>query len=339
MQRPIERDPARANRGEIIDDIGRRINYARISVTDRCNYRCSYCMPEDGVSGLRHDEIMRYEDITFLCRVLEGLGVRKFRFTGGEPLVRKGMITFLRGFRRDFPNAALALTTNASLLGKYSADLAGIGLASLNISLDTLNPEKFRRITRVGDLRDVVAGVGAARAAGVPTIKTNTVLIRGFNDDELPAILSFAWDNGFMPRIIEFMPLDGALWREDKFISAREVLGASPFYEPWRPTAPEGTGEVPSGPAAYYIDNRNRVVGIIDAVSKHFCASCNRLRVSASGCLRACLFGAADVRLLDMLRERDEVLLREAVLTGMMTKPEHWDVSSFGAGNMSGIGG
>lgn len=319
---------------------GRTIDYARISVTDRCNYRCTYCMPEEGVESLPHEEIMRYEDITFLCRVLLDLGVRKVRFTGGEPLVRKGMLPFLRGFREDFPETSLSITTNASLL-KNPAELAAVNLSSINVSLDTMDPEKFREITRVGDLSEVLAGIAAARDAGVPVIKTNTVLIRGFNDGEFPRILSYAWDNGLIPRLIEFMPLSGDLWGGGKFIGAGDILS---FLEercgPWMPFEGKKSDDFsPAGPAKYYVNSQNNVVGVIDAVSNHFCATCNRLRVSASGGLRACLFGSVVAKLSDALRKRDAPALSEAIRAGMEQKPKHWDFSHSGTSRMSGIGG
>jgi cyclic pyranopterin phosphate synthase len=297
-------------------------------------------MPEEGVENLPHEEIMRYEDITFLCRVLLSLGVSKIRFTGGEPLVRRGMIPFLRGFREDFPDAVISITTNASLL-KNPAEFAGIGLSSMNVSLDTMNPEKFKEITRGGDLSDVLAGIAAAHDAGVPAIKTNTVLIRGFNDDELHRILSYAWGNGLIPRLIEFMPLSGDLWGSDKFISADDILGLLEVrYGSWRPFDGENSlGFSSAGPAKYYANAQNDVVGVIDAVSNHFCNTCNRLRVSASGGLRACLFGDVVTNLSEALRNRDAPALSEAIVAGMERKPEHWDSSRGGTSRMSGIGG
>ena len=168
---------------ELKDTQGRRLNYVRISVTDRCNYRCTYCMPAEGVVWQDHAHIMSFEEILDLCRTLVSLNVRKIRFTGGEPLVRRGMVDFLLKVREQFPQLKIALTTNASLLEEFSDKLKEVGLSALNISLDTLNPVKFKNITRTGDIEAVFRGIRAARNAGITGIKLNTVLIRGFNEE------------------------------------------------------------------------------------------------------------------------------------------------------------
>ena len=201
--------------GELVDGFGRRLNYVRISVTDRCNFRCTYCMPEEGVKCLSHRDILRYEDIAFLCGAFAELGVGKFRFTGGEPLVRKGLVPFLQSLHAEMPHIKTALTTNASLLEEYAEGLARAGLHSLNISLDTLDPEKFRKITRIGDIERVYAGIRAAKRAGLANIKLNTVLIRGFNDGEVERLLEFAEEHGLLLRLIEFMPLEDDVWTKE----------------------------------------------------------------------------------------------------------------------------
>jgi cyclic pyranopterin phosphate synthase len=327
-------------RPSITDSSGRRIDYARISVTDRCNYRCSYCMPEEGVPSLGHDDVMRYEEILFLCGVLSFLGVRKIRFTGGEPLVRKGLIPFLLDFRDNFPDTALSITTNASLLRQYAADIARLNLAGMNVSLDTLDAEKFKKITRVGDIRDALDGIASAKAAGIRNIKTNTVLIRGTNDGELPEILDFAWSNGLTPRLIEFMPVGSDVWRAEDFISAGEILdNLGKLYGGFRPLEEGRRGAPPLGPAKYYADPRGRIVGIIEAVSNHFCSTCNRLRITASGGMKACLFGRTDTPLIGMLRRRDEEGLKRAILEGINVKPDQWRRECDGMRRMSDIGG
>ena len=214
--------------GELVDGFGRRLNYVRISVTDRCNFRCTYCMPEEGVACLSHRDILRYEDIAFLCKAFADLGVGKFRFTGGEPLVRKGLVPFLQEFHREMPHIKTALTTNGSLLEEYAGELSRAGLHSLNISLDTLDPEKFRQITRIGDIGRVLAGIDAARRAGLKNIKLNAVLIRGFNDGEVERLLEFAEEHGLLLRLIEFMPHEDDVWTKDAFISGEEILSMLP---------------------------------------------------------------------------------------------------------------
>jgi cyclic pyranopterin phosphate synthase len=325
----------------ITDLKGRVIDYARISVTDRCNFRCMYCMPEEGVPNISHDGIMRYEEVLFLCGVLRDLGVRKIRFTGGEPLIRSGIIDFLSDFRNYFPGMALSLTTNASLLQKYAADLGQLGLSSLNVSLDTIDPKKFNRITRLGDLSSVLDGIASAKAAGISNIKTNTVLIRGFNDHELPRILDYAWRNGLSPRFIEFMPLGDNIWRNDKFIASDEILGLlTKVYGDWKPArdSPDG-GENPLGPAKYYANGQNQTVGMIAAVSNHFCGTCNRLRIAASGNMRSCLFSGTETPLIDFLRRRDKDGTRWAILNGINSKPDVWENERDETRRMSAIGG
>lgn len=328
----------------ITDRLGRRIDYARISLTDRCNYRCTYCMPESGVELIPHDQVMRYEEILYLCGVLRELGVTKVRFTGGEPLVRRGAVSFLAEFKKKFAKTALSLTTNGSLLAGSAARLAAIGLASMNISLDTLDPDKFRSITRVGEIEDVACGIAAVRQAGIPNIKTNTVLIRGFNDSELPSILSFAWENGATPRLIEFMPLGDDVWRRDKFIGAEEIMALLRTYGEWHPLitpqVPAGVSRpVPMGPAKYYQNADGRVVGVIEAVSNHFCEMCNRLRITAAGNMRACLFVSGETPLGGFLQRRDTAGLKRAILDGIDAKPDYWRQSRDGTAKMSSIGG
>lgn len=321
----------------LVDTYGRLLRYVRISVTDRCNFRCAYCMPEEGVRCMKHDEILRYEDISFLCSVFWELGVRKFRFTGGEPLVRKGLVDFLAGLKKDFPEMKLALTTNASLLERCAGRLAEIGLHSLNISLDTLDPQKFAKITRVGSLDAVIKGIRAAKRAGIKNIKLNTVLIRGFNDTEIGNLLAFSKKEGLLLRLIEFMPLEDDVWNEDNFISGSEILSLLPDSEAWKP---EKEGGAEDGPARYYANEKTGdSIGVIEAVSNHFCASCNRLRVSASGGLRTCLFDENEIPLREMIKTRDRAGLTGLILAGAGEKPRCWGDVKAGKQHMSRIGG
>lgn len=321
----------------LVDAYGRLLRYVRISVTDRCNFRCAYCMPKEGVQCMAHDEILRYEDISFLCSVFWELGVRKFRFTGGEPLVRKGLVGFLAGLKADFPEMKLALTTNASLLERCAGQLAEIGLHSLNISLDTLEPSKFAAITRIGSLETVIKGIRAAKRAGIKNIKLNTVLIRGFNDTEIGNLIAFSKREGLLLRLIEFMPLEDGVWNEDSFISGREILSLLPDSAAWKP---EKEGGAEDGPARYYVnENTGDAIGVIEAVSNHFCDSCNRLRVSASGGLRACLFDERETPLREMIKSRDRAGLTGLILAGAGEKPRCWGDVKEGKRHMSRIGG
>lgn len=322
---------------ELIDAYGRRLRYVRISVTDRCNFRCSYCMPAEGVQCMDHNDILRYEDVSFLCGVFWQLGVRKFRFTGGEPLVRKGLVPFLGQLKADFPKMKIALTTNASLLGRYAGELARIGIHSLNISLDTLDPEKFARVTRIGNLQEVIDGIRAASAAGIKNIKLNAVLIKGFNDGEVGGLLEFAQKEGLLLRLIEFMPLEDDVWSEENFISGGEIIKMLPDSAAWKAEKTAGGEE---GPALYYVNEKTgETIGVIEAVSNHFCDSCNRLRVSASGELRMCLFAEQEVSLRDKIKERDRDGLRELILAGVKEKPRCWSDVRSGRRRMSQIGG
>jgi cyclic pyranopterin phosphate synthase len=296
-------------------------------------------MPAEGVPSLAHGDIMRYEEILSLCAVLFELGVRKIRFTGGEPLVRKGLIPFILDFKRSFPDISLFLTTNASLLGRYAGGLARVAISGINISLDTLDPVKFRSVTRVGDISSVLAGIDAVVSAGIP-VKTNTVLMRGFNDGELPDILSYAWDRGILPRLIEFMPLGDDVWRSDMFIGEDEILDRlTERYGKWTLAESGYSGTPPRGPAKYRTNTQGKTVGIIAAVSDHFCSTCNRLRVTASGHLRSCLFSRYETPLIELLRRGDSIAVKKAILDGINAKPIWWEQERNGLPRMSNIGG
>ncbi len=319
------------------DDYGRTLNYVRISVTDRCNFRCTYCMPPNGVECISHSEILRYEEISRLCAAFWNLGVRKFRFTGGEPLVRKGMVPFLRSLKGEFPEMKIALTTNASLLEPYVFELHDMGIHSLNISLDTLDREKFASITRVGNIDTVISGIRSAVSAGISNIKLNTVLIRGFNDTEICNLLEFAGNEKIMLRLIEFMPLEDSVWNKDAFISGSEILKMLPGGDSWEA---EKSGRPEDGPAQYYRNAKTGAsIGIITAVSNHFCRHCNRLRVSASGNLRTCLFSPTEIALRDYIAKDDIGELENKITESVKSKPKCWNDIRTGKLHMSGIGG
>lgn len=294
-------------------------------------------MPEKGVEWSPHDEILRYEEILDLIGILWDLGVEKVRFTGGEPFVRKGFTQFLIEVRRRFPRLVLSLTTNGSLLEPYVEDLASISLAGLNVSLDTVNPEKFALITRMGRLENVIAGIIAARKAGIAPIKLNAVLIRHFNDTEIQALLSFAKQQGALLRLIEFMPLESGLWDQDRFISAEEVKALLPSPEKWIPYVQR---ERTSGPAQYYRNVETQdTIGLIAAVSHHFCKQCNRLRITARGVLKTCLFSIEGISLLSALRAGEKEEVRRLLVLAAKTKPEGWVQNQKPDLHMSGIGG
>ena len=322
----------------LTDRFARKLNYVRISLTDRCNYRCTYCMPPQGVPFLDHQRILRYEEILFLCRVLFQMGVRRVRFTGGEPLVRRGLLPFLEQLRGELPELRLALTTNASLLAPHVPRLAALRLDSLNVSLDTLDPGRFRELTRLGNLEDVLGGLDAAREAGIRPIKLNAVLVRGQNDQEVPRLLDFAHERGFLLRLIEFMPLEEQRWSSEAFLGADEILRSLPGQPHWEPL---DSGDDPvRGPARYYRHGPSgRILGIIAAVSHHFCESCNRLRITPTGELKTCLFSRKDTDLRPFLQQMDEVGLEEALRGAVREKPRCWEDIQDGKLHMSHIGG
>lgn len=316
----------------------RIIEYARISLTDRCNFRCTYCMPECGVNEIAHDNIMRYEDISFLVDVLSQMGIKKVRFTGGEPTVRRGFVNFMRSFKERFPDIALYVTTNGSTLADTARELAQIPMSGINVSLDTIDEEKFKVITRLGDARTVRAGIEAAVIAG-NKVKTNTVLMRGFNDDEALDILKYVWSVGATPRFIEFMPLESDVWDKERYISVQELMDRFADEMDIQPLSYKAA-EQQAGPAKYFRDAATgNVFGVISAVSDHFCASCNRIRFTAAGSLMPCLFSSTQIPLIDHIRNRDVEYLTSAILQGMMTKPRHWEALDREDTHMSSIGG
>lgn len=297
------------------DGYGRTVNYLRLSVTDRCNLRCIYCAPlVDGLEYIPHASILSYEEFMRLIRVAVRFGVQKVRLTGGEPFARLGFTEFVTDIHREFPDLTIGITTNATLLHKHIPDLAAAGIKTLNISLDTLNPELFERITGKNSFAEVYAAIQEAMAAGIK-VKINAVALRGLNDAELPALLDFAANHPVDLRMIEYMPMGGrGHWGSENFWPAHEILEAAQAcreLEPWQPSHEE---ERLSGPAKIYaIKGGLGRFGIITPVSQHFCGTCNRLRVTAEGRLRTCLFSDREYDLRAMLRNEkvsDESLYR-----------------------------
>lgn len=328
---------------ELMGSFGRQLDYVRISVTDRCNYRCRYCMPEEGVSWLEHDKILTYEELMSLCHLLHEMGVRKIRITGGEPTVRKGLTGFLWNLHEKIPALHVALTTNGALLLSMVDELSAIPLSGLNVSLDSLDPEKFRFLTRCGSLEAVLQGILAFREQASVPLKINTVLMRGFNDEEVPQLLEFAKSCGAVLRLIEFMPLDDSVWSRDRFISADEILESLPDREKWIPEFKArriANHGVPEGPARYLVhEETGQRLGIIAAVGHHFCETCNRLRITATGELRSCLFSPEGVSLREPLRAKDLETVRRLILEEAGKKPKCWKDASAISRHMSQIGG
>lgn len=278
------------------DRYGRAVTYLRVSVTDRCNLRCFYCLPRECGVPVPSDTLS-FEELGEVIRVAAGLGVSKIRITGGEPLVRPGVVDFVRRLRTLPGISDLALSTNGTLLAEHAAALKAAGLMRINISLDSLRSAVFRAVSGRNDLGRVRAGIAAARAAGLHPVKLNVVVMRGVNDDELPQMIEFAAEHAAQVRFIEYMPLGiGQRW-ESSYISRAEIL------ERIRPhLKPEPARQQPGDTATYYALRAGGEVGIISPVSCRFCELCNRLRLTADGKLRPCLTSEAEVDLQSALR-------------------------------------
>lgn len=324
----------------LTDSTGRTINYLRLSVTDRCNLRCFYCMPPEGVAKSDHRTVLSYEELLLVARSALSLGIEKIRITGGEPLVRLGITGFLSELSRLPGLKHLALTTNGLLLEQMADDLYHAGVQRLNVSLDSLNPDTFSSITRGGSLEQVIRGLDAAEAAGFPPPKINVVIMRGINDAEIFDFVELTRTRGNSVRFIEYMPVvkdDG--W-ERYCISGDEVLQAISGRYPLE----QVDKGIYAGPSRdFRIPGGRGSIGIITAVSGHFCGDCNRIRVTSSGTAKGCLFSDEVTDLIPTLRPPDPEALR-GVLQGIIdTKPERHGIScgSYAHSNfmMSQVGG
>lgn len=281
----------------------RQIEYLRLSVTDLCNLRCRYCMPLTGVPRFKKEHILSFEEIVRLVTILSGLGIRRVRLTGGEPLIRKELPALIEKIRAIAGIDEVLLTTNGLLLGDMAADLKSAGLNRINIHLDTLSPEKFRHITRWGRIEQVFEGMGAAHEAGFGPIKLNMVLQKGVNDDEVPAMLRFAASQGLILRVIELMPIGEAQHQEARFVSVQEIkeklkreFTLLPSLSRWG-----------RGPAVYHhVSELKTDIGFISPLSQPFCDTCNRIRISSDGRLQDCLAFDGDLSLRDCLRVYDK---------------------------------
>lgn len=302
----------------LVDGFGRTVRYLRISVTDRCDFRCVYCMAEE-MNFLPRAQLLTLEEIATLSQAFVELGVEKIRLTGGEPLVRQGVLTLVQKLAELEGLRELAMTTNGSGLVKHADALRQGGLDRLNISLDSLKPERFKALTRTGDLNQVIAGIRAARRAGFQSIKLNAVLLKGRNDDEIIDLVNFARDEQVDISFIEEMPL-GAISehnRGETFLSTDAVRETIENHYPLLPTT-----ETTLGPSRYYrmADSQSRI-GFISPHSHNFCAACNRVRVTAEGRLLLCLGNEHSVDLRAVMRRYPgEVQRLKAAIVGAMTK-------------------
>ncbi len=303
------------------DRFGRRIDYLRVSLTDRCNLRCVYCMPATGMHFAPRDELLTDAELVRLVRLTTELGFRKFRLTGGEPTVRPNLPALVAAIKALPGVEEVSLTTNGILLPKLAPRLAAAGLDRVNISIDTLDPDRFRRITRGGDLGTVFEGIRAAEEHGLTPVKLNAVVVRGFNDHEVADLAGLTIDHPWQMRFIEIMPLDGVfdVARERLVPSAesREAIQAR-----WGPLTPE-PHDNPADPARpYRLPGAAGTVGFISSVTENFCAGCNRMRLTSEGKLRLCLLRADELDLRPLLRNgATDAELRAAIREGVWRKP------------------
>ncbi|MEV6674125.1 GTP 3',8-cyclase MoaA [Streptomyces sp. NPDC051162] len=286
----------------LIDTYGRAATDLRVSLTDRCNLRCTYCMPEEGLQWLAKPDLLTDDEIVRLVRIaVTALGVTEVRFTGGEPLLRPGLVSIVERCAALLPRPRLSLTTNGIGLARTAGALKAAGLDRVNVSLDTLRPDVFRTLTRRKRHQDVLDGLAAARAAGLTPVKVNAVLMPGLNDDEAPELLAWAVGNGYELRFIEQMPLDAQHgWKREGMITAEDILAS--LRTRFRLT-PEDDAERGSAPAErWVVDGGPARVGVIGSVTRPFCAACDRTRLTADGQIRTCLFAREESDLRGVLR-------------------------------------
>jgi len=310
------------------DSIGRTINYLRISVTDYCNFRCVYCMPKEGVAPREHHEMMRFEEIVEVVRVAAENGISKIRLTGGEPLVRHGIVDLVRMIRQISGINEITITTNGYLLAKLAEPLKEAGLTRVNVSLDTLKPDLFKKITRRGDLETVWRGIEAAEKFGLLPLKINMVMMAGVNDNEIPDFMKLTMENPWHVRFIELMPIQNQVsWGEgfpdpaDCYISTGKVLdrykdmGLEPVYKLDQ-----------LGPAKLYkLPGSKGYVGFISPLDDdHFCSRCNRLRLTSDGNLRPCLLSDYEVPLLPAIRAGEDI--SKIIVQVIKVKPAHHEL-------------
>ena len=276
------------------DSFGRVINSLRISITDRCNLRCLYCMPSNGVKLTPKENILTFEEVLRIVRVGARLGINKVKLTGGEPLVRQGMVDLVRKISETDGIEDLSLTTNGLLLEEKASELFQAGLKRLNMSLDSLRVERFAQLTRGGKLTKALAGLDKALEVGL-NIKINVVALNGFNDSEILDFVLFAQEKKVEVRFIEFMPLCGSFWNRNLFLPLSELKSQIEKHFELTPIDSDGTAQV-------YETNQGTRVGFIPTLSDPFCSTCSRLRLTAGGSLRPCLFSSREIHILPMLR-------------------------------------
>jgi cyclic pyranopterin phosphate synthase len=305
-----------------LDNNHRVINYLRLSVTDRCNLRCIYCMPDEGIKFVPHSEILTYEEMLRVVSLCALHGIRKVRLTGGEPLVRKDIVPFIEKLYHIDGLEEITLTTNGVLLKDFARPLRECGICRINVSMDTLKAERFRRIARRDHFDRVWEGIKEAESAGFQPIKINVVAMRGVNDDEILDFARLTFGKPYHVRFIEMMPVgEKNAWTSERFLSTEEILGAIRHLGPVRPV----NSEPLDGPAQRYaLEGAKGQIGFIGALSHHFCEKCNRLRLTADGYLRGCLFSERETDIKTPLRQgKGNEYLLDLITDTIANKPEN----------------
>lgn len=321
------------------DRYNRNIDYLRISITDRCNLRCIYCMPEEGIKELLpHREILTYEEILRVVKIAVSLGISKIRITGGEPLVRKDVVDFIEKLSKTEGIKDIGMTTNGLLLKKYAKALFEAGLKRVNVSLDSLSEEKFRMITRVGSLKDVIEGIEEAYRVGLAPVKINVVAMKGINDNEIENFARWSKEVPYQIRFIEFMPIGRVeIWNQELFISSEEI----------KRIIENKVGRLipvevkKSGPAEYFmLEGAKGLLGFISPMTTHICVRCNRLRLTAEGKIRPCLFSDKEIDLKNYLRgNASDEKIRDILIETINSKPHGMSKQVKPLRPMSTIGG
>lgn len=290
----------------MVDRFGREINYLRLSVTDRCNLRCRYCMPESGICKKQCADMMTEEEMIQAVEAAAALGIKKVRITGGEPLVKKNILSICEKTAKIEGVEEVCLTTNGVLLSQFALSLKNAGVKRVNISLDTLEPVKFKNMTRIGEFADVWNGLLEALRVGFEKVKINTVLIGGFNDDEIAQLANLTLEYPVDVRFIELMPMyDGEEYKEEAFIPCSTVLDKVPDLMP--------LDKVDGVAKLYKLPNGKGNVGLISPVNAHFCGACNRLRITADGMMKPCLHSKEEISLKGRTFEEMKSLMKQAI--------------------------
>ncbi|HDQ04594.1 MAG TPA: GTP 3',8-cyclase MoaA [Deltaproteobacteria bacterium] len=312
----------------MLDKYRREINYLRVSITDRCNLHCTYCRPKEGISIKGHDDILRYEEIIRIISVAVEMGLVKVRVTGGEPLVRRNFIGFIASLKNIAGLRDISLTTNGILLEKFTRDIFNAGIHRINISLDSLKEEKYKTITGGGDLRAVLRGIEKSRKIGFAPIKINTVVMKGLNDDEVLDFAQMAFENPFQIRFIELMPFGQA-----QELHARNYISIDCIRDTiskrYKIDEIEGKKNSSDGPAKIFrLREGLGEIGFISPLSSHFCATCNRLRLTADGKLRSCLLSDDEIDLKGQLRRNcTDAELKKYIYEAITLKPGHHHIT------------